>query len=212
MRLERIFEQQEKLYHSFAPVVIDNGFYHATLPCDLDDPQVQAQIKLTLYAFLEELGEAVDATVEGTDTELALMEYVDAFHFLVEVFILCGISPDELVPEVPQSSPRTRAPVDLLDTLFGYAEALFPTGIDALPSSLLLRTKLLATKLGYTLKNKPWKQSRRKTDLQELKKVAQALNFCFLQLIITTGMSPQGLYDRYMGKHKVNEERILSGY
>src|SRR5690606_820700 len=124
------------------------------------------------------------------------------------VFILCGIGPDELVPEAPRLAPKTRAPVDLLDTLFSHAEALFPTGSDARPSSILLRIQLLATKLGYTLKNKPWKQSRRKTDLQELKKVAQELNLCFLQLILTTGMPPQGLYDRYMGKHRINEERI----
>ena len=212
MRLERIFEQQEKLYHSFAPVVLNNGLPHASLPCDLDDPQVQAQIKLTLYAFLEELGEAAEAAIEGADLESVLTEYVDAFHFLVEIFLLCGIGPDELVPESLQFAPGTRAPVDLLDALFSYAEVLFPTGSDALPSSILLRTQLFATKLGYVLKNKPWKQSRRKTDLQQLKKAAQELNFSFLQLIIIAGMSPQDLYDRYLSKHKINEERIRSGY
>lgn len=211
MRLERIFEQQEKLYHTFGPVVENNGFHHTTLPCDVDDPQNQAQVKLTIYAFMEELGEALEAALQGNHKD-AQGELIDALHFLVETFILLDLSPDDLLPELQQPLKFTKPHLDLLDTLYVYANASMPEGPDAWPSSLMLHTMFLATMMGHRLKNKPWKQSRRETDLEELKSIAQGLMLAFIRLCMSSNLSPQKLYDQYFVKHKENNERVASGY
>lgn len=211
MRLERIFEQQEKLYHNFGGVVQENGFHHAQLPCSLDDPQTQAQVKLTLYAFLEELGEHIEAAMKG-DKEEAEVELIDALHFMVETFILLDLTPENLLPEFQDQLKFDRPHLDLLDTFYAYANSTIPEGPDGWPSNLILYLMYLATKLGYELKNKPWKQSVRTTNLANLQQVAQGMMLAFLRVAIVGGISPQKLYDLYFIKHKENNERIASGY
>lgn len=62
------------------------------------------------------------------------------------------------------------------------------------------------------LKNKPWKQSERPTDVPAFKEeVGDVLHF-FVEFCITAGITPEELHRGYMRKHNKNQERQATGY
>jgi len=61
------------------------------------------------------------------------------------------------------------------------------------------------------LKNRPWKQKTYPVDLEAFyEELVDALHF-FVELCILSGLSAQDLFDRYMGKAKVNTKRQEMG-
>lgn len=71
---------------------------------NLDDPAVQAEIRTTIGYFLQELFEATDLlknkpwkqTEKHTDPGDFYSELADAWHFWLELMILCGMGPDRI--------------------------------------------------------------------------------------------------------------------
>jgi dimeric dUTPase (all-alpha-NTP-PPase superfamily) len=63
----------------------------------------------------------------------------------------------------------------------------------------------------HHLRNRPWKVQDRPTDYTAFyEEVTDFLHF-FLEFCLTAGLSPESLFQSYLMKHEINEERINDG-
>lgn len=71
---------------------------------NLNDPRLQLEIRTTFAYLVEELMEAINLlknkpwkqTPRSTDPEAFYKELADAWHFWLELMILCGMTPDKI--------------------------------------------------------------------------------------------------------------------
>lgn len=62
------------------------------------------------------------------------------------------------------------------------------------------------------LKNKPWRLTDTPVSQEEwFEEMADAMHF-FVEMCITGGMTAEGLHRWYLGKAKINEQRLEGGY
>lgn len=207
-RLEAIFARQTELMVKYHPIEHENGLLQTeAVPVDLHHRLGQARIKDFAWRTTEELAEAVDAAYEkGWQSPHAREEIADAFHFLVELAILAGLTPDRLDERLEKRHDWERSVGDKLEQLFFYGGSL------SLPTNAIMG---FIRSLGMTchlLKNKPWKQSHMLTDIDEFwDRLAETFEQ-FGLLCLSIEMKSSELFDLYFRKSEVNRFRQSSNY
>lgn len=212
-RLEAIFRRQRELMEKYHKIEASNGLLQTTdVPVDLHDRFGQARIKDFAWRITEELGEALEAQrihpdiLDHRDEEIA-----DALHFLVEMSILSGLKPQDIVQEDPSN--------DKLEILFKKAEEgeVFSNVILVTSRNTLLYymvgqvVESLASACNC-LKNKPWKTTHMLTDIRKFISHMTDTWIRFIQLCQSCDITPDKLTELYFGKSQVNMFRQRSGY
>lgn len=104
--LKVIFRRQAELmikYHKIEEINLGRELPEGIL--DLDDPRAQERIKDFAWRITEEIGEAANCLKNKpwktshmpTDKVHFNEEMIDAFHFFIELLIMCGFTPESLV-------------------------------------------------------------------------------------------------------------------
>lgn len=209
-KLDAIFERQKELMKKYHTIEAASGLLQTyDVPVDLDDAKGQARIKDFAWRCTEELMEAMDAYQQKTHFE---EEIADAFHFLVELSILAGLSAKDIIPHLLRPG-----------TLVCYEGENIPDSLDLLFTShthwKTMTTKQMVLKflvsLGMTchlLKNKPWVQTQRLTDREEFKKRLIKTFQGFIGICLVAKINAESLYNLYFKKSEVNKFRQRSQY
>lgn len=202
-RLKEIFQRQHELADRFNEIERSNDFIVPRMPVDLRSYRGQARIREMAWRVTEEVGEVVEAIQiaqlrDGRSYNDVWTEMVDVLHFLVEFYLVAGITPEELVPH-PDS--------DLLSASFLSRDAAEGLSGFALVTSI----PILLAEATHGLKNRPWKNSWRETDISEFKLKAIRVFNRFTLTASALGMSANSLYWGYFKKAETNAERIQSG-
>lgn len=199
-RLEEIFDHQEALMEKFHPIERANGFFrpdHHVI--DLDDPRVQDRLRGLAWNTIEEYGEAID---EPGPPSKQLEELADTLHFLVELMIASGLRPHHF------GDPRQDQLIEL--SLRGVEQnwpSLSPRDLPVLQLSFVA---CLAGAMN-ALKNRPWKQTRRPTDIPVYFSRLKVALVEFLTVVTYMGHSASDLHRAYCHKNQENHLRIQGG-
>lgn len=103
-KLEAIFKRQGELEHKYKDIERNNGAHVPAIPLDIDSFGGQERIRLLIYRISEELFEAGNClrnkawkvTQMPTDKDHFLEELSDALHFLIQLYLELGLSPDDM--------------------------------------------------------------------------------------------------------------------
>lgn len=203
-RLDRIFQGQLNLIHTISPVYSSNGFDEWTRPPMMDSRIHQAHIKYVGACFIEELVEA-----EGEGPEKVAEEVVDSLHFLVEMMIMCQLSPHTVfhftMKSIGQQAVET---IDRLDYMF------FACGTHHIADNYrpLERVIIALGRFTYHLKQKPWRVTHKPTALEDLRISAGLLFHAFIIYAQTKGLTAQQLFAGYFDKNETNHNRVQEKY
>lgn len=190
--LQDIFMKQKELAEKYHPIEKANGFnVGEKIEVDINNQFGQHRIKDFAWRVTEELMEASEAWFIG-DSDHCQEEVADALHFMVELFIICGIDHSEIAFESIMNDS------DFVPTQF--TEASF-----AVVYNLGLACNCL--------KNKPWKQTQMLTDGKAFKKhMISAFKALLWASRAAEIDGSESLYDLYFRKNKVNQFRQDSKY
>lgn len=188
--LESIFDKQRMLMEKYA--VIEHNLIGSDneleIPVDLDNRVAQARLRQVAWWVVEELGEALS---DIGNKEKFQEELIDALHFLTELAILSGLEPQEITDKMSDDFCR-------------LAEEDYVS---------ILKVIHLLSRSMNCLKNKPWKQTPKKTNVKLYKIELRSCFIGFINLLlIDVDMSPQEIYDAYLGKNKENQRRQNENY
>lgn len=200
-----IFNKQRDLMPKYHEIEKKNGLLQTEqMPFDINDKFCQARIKDFLWRTSEELSESLehqiadfepDEKFEGNTHNVE--EIIDALHFHTENCIQCSI-------EYPDIAGET------LEILCDEIRKEY-ISYDKWDLYLLAYTALGLT--GNCLKNKPWKQDHKLTDLTKFySKMITSYKYILAICIVGFGMSAEDIYDMYYKKNSVNIFRQRSGY
>lgn len=224
-RLAQIFELQQELMHRYHPIERGNGFWTPDAPIEIDSPKGQLRLKEFAWRFTEEMAESSGALhLFGPDSSIYHEELVDALHFFVEFCIYAAIGPDRLV-NLQKKLPFIAH--DDLDSI--YRDAFLDQG-SSIEDQSFFTTKSRGTvtkdfldlmmwkcvsemgKACNRLKNRPWKKSHVNTDRDAFESDVSSCFRLFIQVCGLSGMSPDHLFEGYVGKHRVNRQRQEGSY
>lgn len=194
-RLEAIFQRQRELWSKYHPIEVKSGLrITEDCPVNLDDRRGQFQIKDYAWRVMEEVGEAIDAMSQ--DREHFHEELIDGLHFLTELTIMAGYTPQDLTRHLTD-------PGDLLQKLIaqGDSEEEFAEKVTYLVEQLGMMCNCL--------KNKPWKQSMMTTDRGAFTSHLRLVWIAYINLI---GLPADDITDIYLRKSQVNQFRQRSNY
>ncbi len=197
-RLEEIFKRQHELAKRYQEVEERSGVGRALVAgrrFDLDDIRCQYVLKDFAWRTMEEVGEALDAQVNGGSPDHAHEEIADGLHFLTELCILAGVGPGDIDLAVGEG--------DMLDRTFRAGMSV--------GGSLHAFVQKIGMAMNC-LKQKPWKQTSFRTDVTRLKFWLILSYRAYCGLAAEFGMTAESLYDLYFKKNKVNNFRIDSKY
>jgi hypothetical protein len=206
-RLVMIFDRQRELHEKYVPIERQNGIGLAILPdrFSIDDARCQYVLKDYAWRVTEELTEATEVREHKIHQ---WEEGIDGLHFYVEMILLAGISPDDMM---------TAAGFDL----DGHDDMLFTSWSQVLeenhPNLLSYQTAAyrMIEYVGRAmncLKNKPWKQTQMETDVARFEK-----NLChafrkWMIFAVALGMKDEDIFNLYFRKSEVNKFRQRSEY
>lgn len=159
--LYRIFEHQRDLMEQLAPKERENGYFPPAPPLDLQLREHQQHFRLMAWFFTEEVVESFLASDEEHAEELS-----DVLHFLTELCILTGVSPESVAAVVVAMDSRP----DILDVLIQVGKA------------------------ANCMKAKPWKSNPQPTDekaVQRCLRTALAYMWKYIQI---EGYDPHEIY------------------
>jgi dimeric dUTPase (all-alpha-NTP-PPase superfamily) len=225
-RLECLIKKQTQLMHQFHPIERNNGhFFLEEYPIrDLKNRFSQARLREFAGRITEEMAESVQAFGEkrdGTENHMDRFyeELIDALHFLLEFTILSGFGLDRF-----DVLPPGR---DYLDRIAVYLHPETTTMDDdekkeyyadrrrrINPDVVYRRILTFITKLWMTinlLKNKPWKQSLKEVDSEKFFTGLRVTWLAFFGVCTYAGLSPEAIFDTYLSKHGINQNRIDTG-
>jgi phosphoribosyl-ATP pyrophosphohydrolase len=197
-RLEQIWDRQRELMKKYHGIEKKNGLLlFDGCPIDLNDKMGQARIKDFCWRITEELAESAEAWGAG-DVLHAQEEIADALHFMVELLILSGIEPKDIL--------KSTVDGDRMDTWFNTAgsDAHFSLGAFDIIKYLGLAANCL--------KNKPWKQTHILTDVARYRGNLGTAFCQFPFLCVFVGMGREQMFELYMKKSEVNKFRQRSNY
>lgn len=191
-KLQQIFQRQYELTIEFQRIEVHNGLcdYALGIPFDIENPKAQKQLRATAWYLVEEIGEVLDATNDRERHE----EVIDVFHFLTELLLCSGIETSNIYPAAP----------DKIDKMFAEAP-ISPTHM-----ATLFFVDRLSDAI-HCLKAKPWKKNPRESSVNMYRHKLIGALFAFIEFAKAFGLTPETLFDLYMGKANVNQERINSG-
>lgn len=104
--LKAIFEFQRELMKKYEEIERKSGLLQTDeVPVNLDSYAGQARLKDFAWRITEELGEAMNClkmkpwkqTPQITDQDHYREELIDALHFFIELLILSGFTPEDVV-------------------------------------------------------------------------------------------------------------------
>lgn len=199
-RLDLIFHRQHALSQKYVGIEVANGLRHtADMPVDIDDRHGQAQLKDFFWRVTEELTEAAQALVEHPDNlSHVLEELADALHFLVEAFLLAGLSAQDTVP-------GELVPGDKLEFLV----------MNEKPTTLSAGIGNVIHCLGCAsncLKQRPWKNTHQLTDTDKFRHWLIGAMHEMVPLFTLFGLNAQSIFEIYWRKSEVNRFRQRSNY
>lgn len=185
-RLKQIFLRQTELTNQFLRIERDNGLgdYHH-IPFDVTNTYAQKQLRATAWYMVEEIGEVLTAPLETQQEEV-----IDVLHFLVELLICSGITPEQIYP----------ASKDKLSDLFLNHSHIYENSCEYLIETLAIAV--------HHLKAKPWKANPKETLVTIYQNDLVQVLFAFIEFAGFYGLTPDSLYNIYMGKANVNQKRI----
>lgn len=204
-KLVKIFKKQRSLMEKYEKIEKANGLLQTDkVPVALDSREGQARLKDFAWRITEEMAEAINAYY--TESREAFMEEMsDVLHFLTELTILTGLDPVDIIPIQPTGE------IDTLDYLFIHYV------VDKVDLTKPLNTELVTefiSNLGLTmnyLKNKPWKQSLKETDLDGFFNSLIWTWEVYIKLASSVGFTSEILYEAYMDKNSINKNRRERG-
>lgn len=217
-RLEAIFARQDELHRKYAPIERRQGTGYGLLgdrKWNIHAHHTQEVVKNYAWRVTEELMESYEAY--GGPGLHAHEEIADAIHFLVELFLLQGIDhvtvAQMIAEEVYGAMPIMHDKEDFLDYVV-------KTSYDFMmrdQASYCLQATFFQTIywLGMAcncLKQKPWKQSHVKTDVNKFEKCLARSFRCLMASAVMAGMNAKTIFDLYFRKSEVNKFRIRSKY
>lgn len=214
-RLQDIFSKQRLLMEKYEEIEAKNGLLQThDIPVNLHDRMGQARLKDFAWRVTEELAEAREAY----DIHPELIDHVheevaDALHFLTELTILSGITPDQVCTGIVDGYPN-ELPGDSLEQIF-HLLTHERTPHPGKPAELHKAMSRTITELGLmcnTLKNKPWKNTHMVTDEHLFRRHLFYTWENFFVLCIAYGIDAERLDDLYFRKNKVNQFRQKSNY
>jgi dimeric dUTPase (all-alpha-NTP-PPase superfamily) len=209
-KLKAIFARQQELMDKYHEIESRSGLVQTEdCPVNLNDKRGQARLKDFAWRVTEELGEALDAV---TDQEHFNEELVDGLHFLTEMSILSGMTPEDIIEKASNIYNFSyEQGVDILEELANLGDKVFDKPEQR---SLEYKVTKFVEQLGMTcncLKNKPWKQSNMLTDVDQFKKRLTNVWVVYIA-ILSDGMSVDEITDTYLKKSQVNKFRQRSNY
>lgn len=217
--LKAIFERQSQLMGKYHDIELKSGLLQTEdCPVNLDDKKGQARIKDFAWRVTEELGEALDAK---EDKEHFLEELIDGLHFLTELSILSGITPDEIISRAKKYAERISvSEIPKEEELPKENGLIYLCVVSNVVSNQLeaisLESKVtkFVENMGMTcncLKNKPWKQSNMITDKEMFYDNLSKTWFWYLS-ILGSEMTAEEITMVYLKKSQVNIFRQRSNY
>jgi hypothetical protein len=201
--LSEIFQYQRQLMERFHTIEVINVYGRSRLPLYvdqapiLDSVEVQLRIKEEMGRIVEEVGEAYDSI---SDKSKYQEEVADAFHFLVELF---------LILKVDSSSFDSTADRDPLEHAFALVEETGEDDGHYAEAWMYFISDLM--RAANFLKNRPWKATHRVTDYFGFFRQVHFLLYSFARACASTGITREILYEQYKRKAAINRERIASG-
>lgn len=194
-----IFSRQQELLNRYLPIeekVI--GIRVSNVPVDIHSAKDQVHLKQRAWWTTEEIAESLDAWIGEKNELKAIEELGDSLHFLTELLILVGITPEEAQRGLEQSlqDHKERSPLNFEDR-FRCASANY------------LRELGMAA---WQLRCKPWKQNQILTDRQELERKLVRAWGKFWVIVDLFGLSVHEMALLYLQKSVVNKFRIRSNY
>jgi hypothetical protein len=223
-RLEAIFKRQLELTVRYKEMEKMPDF-----PMNPHVFESQLWFKEFAWRFTEEIGEAMACLVEpeGNDGEINWEHYQeelsDALHFFIELCIIIGTNPNQLIFGDKDSAEITLELMntDLLGAGFILAskalEEIFEkqdddgnTWVNYFSLSGFVSTRL--SQAMNCLKNKRWKQSQMMTDIPKFITYIRETFLAFLILCMWSEIDSDILTDLYFRKSEVNKFRQRSNY
>lgn len=204
-KMQAIFNRQKELMEKYHDIEIKSGLLQTEdCPVNLDDKRGQARIKDFAWRMTEEIGEALDSM---EDNSHFIEELIDGLHFLTELSILSGATPEMIVEKI--SIPSNEKPGDCLDLILNHALNIRP-----LDDYISWQIEDVIRELGMMcncLKNKPWKQSQMKTDKEAF---YTRLSNTWVAYIGYLGswLKSDEITQIYLKKSQVNKFRQRSNY
>lgn len=200
--LSAIFNAQRALMNKYEEIEKANGLLQTDdIPVDLHDRFGQARLKDFAWRTVEELAEALDALCEKNQDHF-LEELADGLHFITEMSILSGITPQDIIDE-PLSEwfmMMQTATIPLLK--------LEGKSVDYLLRHIIMDLGMACNQL----KNKPWKSTHVLTDIQAYKDWFTSAYKNYLLLFAYVDVDAEGMFQLYFRKNKVNQFRQESNY
>lgn len=218
-KLKAIFERQSELMSKYHDIELRSGLLQTEdCPVNLDDKRGQARLKDFAWRVTEEVGEALDSLHSG-DKDHYYEELIDGLHFLTEMSILAGISPEEIFKNV--FDRNVKPDEDILEVFISRIKQEQRFSLDeesTKPTDIAIDRAFkimgLVESLGMTcncLKNKPWKQSNMVTDRNAFYQNL-AITWKVYIALLSIELSADEIVDVYLRKSQVNKFRQRSNY
>lgn len=220
--LAAIFERQRELAAKYHDIERRAGTGIGLLgdrPFNIHELRSQEVCKNFAWRVTEEITEATLALAEHDDSAdndnavpiHAWEEAADALHFLIELYIHVGITPEEIRRRCNVPSPAPEG--STFEWLWGSVPVL--TDEDAHGSSVWESAYELIETLGAAmncLKQKPWKQTHVLTDVERFTDLLASAIPAYIEFAMAIGMTRDDVVDMYFRKSVVNSFRIRSKY
>lgn len=217
-KLKAIFKRQSELMSKYHDIELRSGLLQTEdCPVNLDDKRGQARLKDFAWRVTEEVGEALDSLHSG-DKDHYYEELIDGLHFLTEMSILAGTSPEEIFKTVFEREVKSDEDIlEVFVTRANLEQARFTDSSGPClpcPSDIAFKVMNLVESLGMTcncLKNKPWKQSNMVTDRNAFYQNLSITWKVYIALL-SLELSAEEIVDVYLRKSQVNKFRQRSNY
>jgi len=201
--LELIFKRQEELKEKYHHIEEKQGVGYGLLKgqkFDINTTLSQELIKNFAWRVVEEITEAFDCNLV-TEKHHLYEELADALHFLVELALITGITPDDIC----EGSSKLPEAVSQ-DKLVRLCTVRHPDRIDPYPPIHQLGLAM------NCLKQKPWKQTHILTDTKKFKSHIIKAFHEFFKVFVKCGTNANAIFMFYFKKSEVNKFRQESNY
>jgi len=191
MRFHEIEKQNVDVYET------DSGAYSFALS-DFESHAGQKYLRELGWRIVEEVAEHLDARCREPDSEKQYEEIADAFHFLIEFFIICGLTNQDF------GSGKRDAMYEIRDEIIEQIGPESPEEVWAIFIRELGMTLNVLNTRPHHLKVKPFDYPLFRSRLIRLLEV-------FLTAAFYAGVPVDRLIDDYFRKARINQQRIESG-
>lgn len=196
MLLGNIFEKQLELMNKYHTIEEKSGIFNyqdGNIPVDIQTVAGQARLKHIAWCATEEVGEVVNAPIEEQPEELA-----DALHFLAELCILSGYDADDF---------------ESLEYMFGVARRTLTGTKEEKRNWAVANFVFCLGRCMNLLKNKPWKQTLKETNMGSYHKDLKATMLSYVIFVHAYGIdTAEELHGLYFQKFEINKQRQATGY